>query len=481
MEEKKLTTIEEIINESLIQVEEQPHTVPKNWVWTNIKSLADVKGGKRLPKGENFVEFETKHPYLRVTDFKEGSIDETDLKYITEETYKKISRYTISSNDVYISIAGTIGKVGLIPTSLNGANLTENAAKITNIESFTSNKFLFYVLNSKTVKSQINLAIKATSQPKLAIHRIQDLKIPLPPINEQKRIIGKVERLLNKIDQAKQIIDECKETFELRRASMISKAFRGDLTKKWRQEFTAQNKLKEKHTTNNKVNLYEIPTGWKWTTIGEISEFVSSGSTPKGGKSVYLNKGIPFIRSQNVLRNEMVIDDIAYISKEIYDNMKRTQLQGDETLLNITGASIGRASKLDNSLLPCNINQHVCAIRFKKNIIPELPQFWLNSPFIQKLIVEEQTGMTRQALNYTQVKSLPIPLAPIEEQIQILGILKNILEKEIAAEEKISTLEENLELLKNSILSKAFRGGLGTNDPTEESAIELLKEILQPK
>lgn len=168
---------------------------------------------------------------------------------------------------------------------------------------------------------------------------MQQISFTSPPPNEQKRIADKVERLLDKINRAKQLIDEAKETFELRRAAILDKAFRGELTAKWREENPdVELKSLPIEKNNSDSHLYEIPKGWKWTSIGEITSFVGSGSTPKGGKSTYLTEGIPFIRSQNVYQNEMRIDNITFISEEVYQSMKRTQLKGNETLLNITGA-----------------------------------------------------------------------------------------------------------------------------------------------
>ncbi|MCO5382313.1 MAG: restriction endonuclease subunit S [Methanosarcina barkeri] len=103
--------------------------IPEKWKMISVNEIGDVKGGKRLPKGHPFTSEKTNYPYLRVVDFKSGTIDKTNLKYISLGDYENIKQYIISSNDVYISIAGTIGLVGIIPKELDGSNLTENAAK----------------------------------------------------------------------------------------------------------------------------------------------------------------------------------------------------------------------------------------------------------------------------------------------------------------------------------------------------------------
>jgi restriction endonuclease S subunit len=120
-----------------------------------IGEIASVKGGKRLPKGMTVIDEPTPHPYLRVVDFSDYGIDRSNIKYIDEEAFEKIKRYTIDKADVYISIAGTIGRVGIVPDDLSGANLTENAAKITNISRDVDHKYLMYYLRGSVGQGQI--------------------------------------------------------------------------------------------------------------------------------------------------------------------------------------------------------------------------------------------------------------------------------------------------------------------------------------
>lgn len=161
--------------------------IPKKWRVVQIKDIADVKGGKRVPKGQKLVDYETPYPYIRVVDFKNMGVDTSNLKYLPTETYASIKRYTISSGDVYISIAGTIGLAGLIPKELDGANLTENAAKLCNLKD-VAKEFLTYVLNGKQAQDQITALVGKAQQPKLALFRIEKIRIPLPPIGEQQKI-----------------------------------------------------------------------------------------------------------------------------------------------------------------------------------------------------------------------------------------------------------------------------------------------------
>ncbi len=154
-----------------------------------IKDFAEVKGGKRLPKGIFVQDEPTNHPYIRVTDFEKDRLCEDNIKYITDDVFEKIKRYIITDKDVYISIAGTIGLVGIIPKHLNNANLTENAAKICNINDLImKHKYLMYYLRSINGQYEIQSKVVGTSQPKLALYRIEEIKIKTPNIKSQDKI-----------------------------------------------------------------------------------------------------------------------------------------------------------------------------------------------------------------------------------------------------------------------------------------------------
>ena len=164
-------------------------TIPADWYVVRLGDVAEVKGGKRLPKGSPFADGNTGLPYIRVVDFENRTINTTDIRFLRPTDQEQISRYTINSTDVYISIAGTIGLVGTIPDCLDGANLTENAAKIVPSDpSFLSQYYLSSYLNSHPGQNQIALRINALGQPKLALERIRTIDLPLPSLQEQRAI-----------------------------------------------------------------------------------------------------------------------------------------------------------------------------------------------------------------------------------------------------------------------------------------------------
>lgn len=168
-------------------VEHNPKALPIK----KIGDFAEVKGGKRLPKGEGYADGPTEHPYVRVVDMINRSVELSGLVYLSEETHKKISRYVISSKDIYISIAGTIGQIGCIPECIEGANLTENAAKIVlQSDAPVDRDYLIWYLSLPVGADQIEAKTMHTTQPKLALYRIEEIEVLIPTANEQKRFVA---------------------------------------------------------------------------------------------------------------------------------------------------------------------------------------------------------------------------------------------------------------------------------------------------
>jgi len=170
--------------------------IPELWSVLSVGEICEVKGGKRLPKGHAFSSTRTEFPYIRVVDLKNGSVDTGDLRFLTPEDRDVLRRYTISSEDVYISIAGSIGIVGRVPEELDGACLTENAAKLVLKDKRTLlPSFLAAFLASPIGRRQIASFTATTTQPKLALGRIAQIRVAVPPLEEQERIASVLDSL----------------------------------------------------------------------------------------------------------------------------------------------------------------------------------------------------------------------------------------------------------------------------------------------
>ena len=180
----------------------------------------------------------------------------------------------------------------------------------------------------------------------------------------------------------------------------------------------------------------EFSGEWEKHTIGELAIKVGSGVTPKGGEAVYKKEGHPFVRSQNVGLGVLLLEDIAYIDDTTHIRQKNTEIQIDDVLLNITGASIGRSALVNEQIAGGNVNQHVCIIRTKDNLVSSFLCNFLLSNYGQRQIDSFQAGGNRQGLNFEQIKSIKIGIPSVEEQSKTAKTLQ-LLDERIATQNKI--------------------------------------------
>lgn len=449
-------TIEEKLQNALVPKEEQPYKIPNNWCWVRLGNITQIKGGKRIPKGTSLLKENTGYKYIRVTDMKNGTVLNDDIHYISKDIYNKISNYTISKNDIYITCAGTIGRVGIIPVEFDGANLTENADKI--IIKHINKNLLVKVLSSYIVQKQIQEVITTGCQPKLAIKKIEQLKIPLPPINEQQRIVERIESLFAKLDRAKELIENTLAQFEQNKMAILHKAFIGELTAKWRKE--------------NNIDL----SSWQEKTIDELCTSLKYGTSKKSNPE----GSVVVLRMGNLQNGEIDWSNLMYTDDK--DDIEKYLLKKGDVLFNRTNSPelVGKTS-IYRGEYPAIYAGYLIKLDYGKDIIGEYLNYMMNSTKAKHYCYTVKTdGVSQSNINAKKIGAFEILVPTIEEQQEIVNILDNLLVKY----NKIKNLEqqlEKIELLKKAILAKAFRGELGTNNPDEESAENLLKEILAEK
>ncbi|KAB6174842.1 restriction endonuclease subunit S [Bacteroides xylanisolvens] len=217
---------------------------------------------------------------------------------------------------------------------------------------------------------------------------------------------------------------------------------------------------------------FEVPESWMWTTIEEICSKIGSGSTPRG--SNYSANGIPFFRSQNVYNDRLVYDDIKYISEEVHQKMKGTEVLANDLLLNITGGSLGRCAVVPADFNCGNVSQHVCIIR---SVLVE-PEYFhalvLSSYFAKSMRI---TGSGREGLPKYNLEQMGFPLPPLTEQQRIVAEIEHWFALIDQIEQGKADLQTIIKQTKSKILDLAIHGKLVPQDPNDEPAIELLKRI----
>lgn len=452
-------TAKEMLEQALVPEGEQPYELPENWCWTKLGIIASVKGGKRIPKGKQILESETEYPYIRVTDLVDASVDLSGIKFVDEDTYKQIRNYTISKNDIYISIAGSIGKVGIIPECLDGANLTENAAKITDFSVVYQSLFL-RLLESDICQNQMKESTISTTQPKLALFRIEDIMIPLPPLTEQQRIFVRIESLFTKLDEAKEKVQEVVDNFETRKAAILHKAFAGELTIQWREEHGVEK------------------NSWEEKNLQSVCSMKITDGTHKTPTYCEETEGFPFISAKDVTSGKICWDNIKYIIPELHEELyARLSPQIDDILLAKNGTT-GVAAIVDVEKV-FDLYVTLAVLRpDKKAIRPRYLLNIVNSPICKNQFDEHLTGIGVPNLHLRDIKEVIISVPSLEEQDVIIQLVDSLLTNEEQAKEAAEAVLDKIDLVKKSILARAFRGELGTNDPNDENATELLKSIL---
>ena len=199
------------------------------WAEKALGDIAKVKGGKRVPKGYKLLVEPTEFPYLRVADFTDtGTIETNDLRYISSEIHQEIKNYVIYSKDLYISIAGTIGKTGIVPEELDGAHLTENACRLV-FNPGISNQFVYYFTLTPDFAEQAGLHTRTAAQPKLALARLSTIKLWLPHITVQKRLANEFDSIRQETQRLKSIYQQKLTALDELKKSLLHQAFSGQL------------------------------------------------------------------------------------------------------------------------------------------------------------------------------------------------------------------------------------------------------------
>jgi type I restriction enzyme S subunit len=401
------------------------YKLPNGWEWKTLNEFTTIKSGKRVPKGEKLSEIVTPYPYIRVTDFSDnGTVNVANIKYITEEIYQKIKNYTITDKDIYISVAGTIGKTGIIPTELNGANLTENAVKIVLDNDKYIKKYIFNFTNSITFMEQIGLATKTVAMPKLAIKRLKEVFIPIPALEEQKRIVSKLDNIFTKLDKAINLHQKNIDEANLFMGSILNDVF---------------SQADEK--------------GWEWKKLGDLSE-INIGKTPPRKIKEYFTGNNTWLSIRD-LKSDYIDSSNEYITNEAVKkcNMKIVK---KGTLLMSFKLTLGKTAFTKKDLYT---NEAIASLPIKnKDILNKyFLKYCLN--FID-LELEVDNAVKGKTLNKQKIKNLNIPLPPLEEQKGIVKYLDQISSKMDNIKQVQLTKMEELKALKASILDSAFRGEL---------------------
>lgn len=478
------------LDHALIPNEEAPYSLPDNWCWVRIDAIASIFTGNSINERVKEEKYAGRSDGLVYIATKDISFDSV-VDYETNVSIPLNEGFKIAPKDSTLLCieGGSAGrKVGFITQDVCFVNKLCAFVPINGINP----KYLYYVIQSDTFKKQFD-AKKHGLIGGVSVKEVSSIHIPLPPTEQQNLIVEYVESFFIKLDEAKEKVQEVFDGFESRKAAILNRAFSGELTTAWRKshsaiENTTIKAVKEyslSWTKKEQRLLYDEQQkattlsmsdnhNWIKCTIGAVAR-VNNGSTPSRQKVEYWNGNIPWVSSGEV-RNNYIYDTLERITKDGFENSSVKLLPIGTVLI----AMIGEGKTRGQSAvlrIPATTNQNVAAIIMDHGlIVGEYMWYWLQMNYSKNR--EKGSGSGQQALNCQRVRELEFVFPGYEEQKEIVRILDNLISKEQQAKEAAEAVIERIDTTKKAILARAFRGELGTNDPTEESAVELLKRII---
>ena len=447
---KTALTIEERLQQALVPAEEQPYEVPENWVWVRLGEVNKYVSKSVNPISEPDKIFELYSVPSMADDYPE-IIAGSDIGS---------SKQSVCKEDVLLcKINPRINRVWKVSQFTDNELIASSEWIIIRNNHINAN-YLMYCFQSKYFREFMLSNVSGVggslmrAQPKY----VQTYPIPLPPLSEQQRIVESIEELIAKLDEAKERLQEVADSFAVRKAAILHNAFTGELTKQWRRE--------------NGVS-YE---SWEEKKGEDFFEYVTSGS--RGWAKYYSDKGSIFIRMGNLNHGTIELDfsDIQYVELPDQVEGQRSKLQKNDILISIT-ADVGMIALVREDM-DAYINQHVALARPKNDLYAEFLAWYFVSDDGLQQMQNKQRGATKIGLGLQDIRSIILKIPTLPEQHEIVRLIDDLLARERAAQQAAEQALASIDLMKKSILARAFRGELGTNKASEASALELLKQVL---
>lgn len=439
--EKEIT-----IEDALLPIAEQPYEIPSNWCWVKHNGILDTSGGSQPPK--SYFISEPKEGYVQLyqtRDYGENPIP----VYIPN----KYATKTTNEGDILLARYG--GSLGKVFRAHDGAYNVALAKVIKLYPDLVDDEFLYnYYLSHFYQDFCVKASNGRSAQAGFNREDMDSIPFPLPPIEEQKRIVERIASMFSKLEEAKDKLTEVVESSADRIAAIIHSAMTGELTAEWRKQ-----------------NNIDINT-WVNKKLGEagLLERGRSKHRPRNEPSLFGGE-YPFIQTGDVAEAGLYITHHKQTLSE--KGLEQSRMFPKGTLCITIAANIGDVAILS----------YDCC--FPDSVVGFTPYDGVQSLYIyymmselQKEIEANAPAVAQKNINLKILNDIDISIPSIEEQNEIISILERMIQKEEAMKYVAESAIDSIYLMKKSILAKAFRGELGTNKPDEESATELLKQIM---
>lgn len=399
------------------------------WKECTIGEIASVKGGKRLPKGVKLITERNSHPYIRIRDFTEKTLElKSSYEYVDDDTQKSISRYIVDTGDILISIVGTIGLIAIVGDTLKGANLTENCVKLIAIKEDVNKEYLYYFLVSSIGQDEIKKGIVGAVQPKLPIKNIQSIKMLLPPIEIQQQISG----LLVALDRKIALNNAINENLE-QQAQAIFKSWFVDC-----EPFGGV-----------------MPNDWDFGIVSDLSKEIICGKTPSTKKKEYYGNFMPFITIPDMHNCVYAISTERYLSELGAKSQYKKTLPKNSICI----SCIGTAGLVVLVAEESQTNQQINSIIPQDGYSPYYI-YLLMQTLSEKINRLGQSGSTIVNLNKAQFGIMEALIPSIVSMNEFDSIVQPMFKQILANQQE----NQRLAALRNTLLPKLMSGEIDVSE-----------------
>ena len=453
-------SIEERLEQALVSNENAPYALPGNWCWVKLSGVADFERGITFPaSAKEFSSSSTNIPCLRTANVQE-QLELNDLLYVDRSYMKDNSDKLVREDDIIMSTANSrelVGKTSFVHS------LTEEmtfGGFVMAIRSKIKPQYLFYFLRLQFLNGKfMGNSTQTTNIANINSTSLGETETPVPPLDEQKRIVDRIESLFTKLDEAKEKAQEVVEGFETRKAAILHRAFSGELTAKWRERNDVPDET------------------WQQVKLGYLLEEIKYGTSEK---SDYSFNGVPVLRIPNIGEMELLFDDVKQLQRG--DCLPKEYLEENDILLIRSNGSkdlVGKCALVRNLDRRYTYASFLIRLRTIEDVLAEYIVWYLNSEDARKqLFRKAKSSVGIHNINSKEIADINIRISSVEEQAEVVSLLSNLIDKEKQVRETANAVIEKIDTMKKAILARAFRGELGTNDPADESAVELLKQTI---
>lgn len=366
-------------------------------------------------------------PFVNAGHLNGRNIDFSEMNYISQVKYDKLSSGKFQKGDILYCLRGSLGKKAIVNDDINGAIASSLVIIRPNFE-MVSGEYLMFALDSPFIKEQLIKANNGSSQPNLSASSVREYEIELPDLSVQKEVVKKLIKIRNIVDARKQELQLFDKLIKARFVEMFGEPI-------------------------------DNPMGWKVKKLSEISTLITNGNTPKGGSENYVDSGILFLRSQNVWRNRIDLEDVAYIDDKTHNKMKKSSVCYNDILITKTGrintenSSLGRAALYKGEDNSANINGHVYLVRLNNTVDPKFVVTILTGEAYRKYIRKVCVGgIDKRQINLDQVEDFPIIMPPIEKQKEFADFAEQVDKSKVVIQKHL----EKAQLLFDSLMQEYF-------------------------